>query len=171
MAEFITAYQVVIGNEGLYSKDPTDSGGETIQGISRNNWPSWSGWKIVDKLSTPKEMATNKELQGLVQQFYLNNFWDKIKGDAINSQIIANSIFDFAVNASVKVSVKLAQGVVGVVIDGIIGNNTITAINAANERLFAAEFKLAKIGRYCDIVGKNATQLKYLRGWVLRALK
>lgn len=171
MAEFIKAYQGVLQNEGVYSLDPTDTGGETILGISRNNWPLWAGWKIVDRLSSPKEMATNPELQNLVQQFYLNNFWNPIKGDDIDSQVIASSIFDFAVNSGVKTSVKLAQETVGVTADGIIGANTLRAINSVDERLFIAEFKLAKIGRYCDIVGKNASQLKYLRGWVLRALR
>lgn len=171
MANFIEAFQKVILNEGLYSNDPDDAGGRTILGISENNWPNWAGWKIIDRLSSAKEMATNTELQNLVQQFYLNNFWDPIKGDLIPDQQIANSIFDFAVNAGVKTSVMLAQRVVGVDDDGAIGSNTLKAINAATPRLFIAEFKLAKIDRYCDIVDAKPTQIKYLKGWVRRALK
>jgi len=171
MAEFITAYQVVIGNEGIYSNDPDDSGKRTVMGISENNWPSWAGWKIVGQLSTPKEMATNTELQSLVQQFYLNNFWNPIKGDDIASQKIANSIMDAGVNMGVKTSVKLAQKTVGVSDDGVIGNDTIKALNASEERLFIAEFALNKIGRYCDIVDAKPNQIKYLKGWVRRSLR
>jgi len=171
MANFQQAFQRVTRNEGIYSKDKTDSGGETVLGISRNNWPKWEGWAIVDTLSAPKEMATHPKLQNLVQSFYLNNFWNTIKGDQINSQIIASSVFDFAVNSGVKTSVKLAQETVGVTADGIIGANTLRAINSVDERLFIAEFKLAKIGRYCDIVDKNPTQLRFFKGWVRRSLR
>jgi lysozyme family protein len=171
MANFIEAYQEVIKNEGVYSFDPNDSGGETLMGISKNNWPKWDGWKIVDTLSSPKEMAINVELQNKVQSFYLQNFWNPIKGDEIHSQVIANSIMDFAVNAGAKTSVRLAQKVVGVKDDGIIGNNTLNALNFFDERLFIAEFKLAKIDRYCDIVDEKPNQLKWLKGWVRRALR
>lgn len=171
MAEFITAYQIILQNEGIFSDDPDDLGKRTVLGISENNWPSWEGWKIVDTLSTPKEMATHPRLQLLVQQFYLSNFWESIKGDLITSQNVANSIFDFSINSGVKTSVKLSQQVVGVVADGIIGKNTLTAINAANERIFIAEFKLAKIARYCDIVDAKPNQIKYLKGWIKRSLR
>ena len=171
MAEFIEAYQEVIKNEGLFSNDALDSGGRTVLGISEKNWPKWDGWKIVDTLSSPKEMATHSELQKLVQSFYLQNFWNPIKGDSITSQKIANSIFDFAVNAGVKTSVMLAQRTIGVKDDGIIGKDTLSTLNSFGERLFIAEFKLAKIDRYCDIVDEKPSQLRFLKGWVRRALR
>jgi lysozyme family protein len=171
MAEFIEAYQEVIKNEGIYSFDPDDSGRRTCMGISEKNWPKWEGWKIVDTLSSPKEIATHPELQKKVQIFYLNNFWNPIKGDSISSQKIANSIFDFAVNVGIKISVMLAQRTVGVKDDGIIGKDTLTALNSFDERLFLAEFKLAKIDRYCDIVDEKPNQLKWLKGWIRRSLR
>jgi len=30
---------------------------------------------------------------------------------------------------------------------------------------------LAKIARYCDIVDNNQSQIKFLKGWIKRALK
>lgn len=171
MAEFIQAYQEVLLNEGLFSDDPTDLGKRTVMGISETNWPKWEGWAIINTLSSSKEIATNSKLQNLVQTFYLQNFWNPTKGDYITSQTVANSIFDFAVNTGVKTSVILAQKTIGAVADGIIGNNTITAINSTDERLFIAEFKLAKIDRYCDIVDAKPNQIKYLKGWVRRAMR
>ena len=171
MAEFITAYQELLQDEGLYSSDPFDSGGRTLMGISENNWPKWEGWKIVDILSSPKEMATHPKLQNLVQKFYLSNFWEPIMGDQIIDQQIASSIFNFGVNSGVRISVILAQKVIGVAPDGIIGDNTIKAINSAFARLFIAEFRLAKIVRYCDIVDAKPNQIKFLKGWIRRSLR
>jgi lysozyme family protein len=171
MAAFIKAYQEVLLNEGIYSFDPNDSGGKTCMGISEANWPKWEGWKIVDSLSSTKEMATHPQLQKLVQSFYLQNFWNPIKGDSISSQNIANSIFDFAVNTGVKTSVMLTQRTIGVKDDGIIGKDTLSTLNSFGERLFIAEFKLAKIDRYCDIVDAKPNQIKWLKGWIRRALR
>lgn len=40
-----------------------------------------------------------------------------------------------------------------------------------NSELFVANYKLGRIKEYCDIVKRDNTQLKYLRGWVMRALE
>lgn len=40
-----------------------------------------------------------------------------------------------------------------------------------NSDLFIANYKLGRIKEYCDIVKRDNTQLKYLRGWVMRTLE
>lgn len=37
-------------------------------------------------------------------------------------------------------------------------------------RTITYDFTMKQLKRYCDIVGKNPTQIKFLRGWVLRAI-
>ena len=48
MSDFNIAYAKTGHAEGGYANNPDDSGGETVQGISRNNFPKWRGWMIVD---------------------------------------------------------------------------------------------------------------------------
>jgi lysozyme family protein len=48
MADFKQAHSIVMNNEGGYANDPSDRGGETYKGISRNNFPNWKGWKLID---------------------------------------------------------------------------------------------------------------------------
>ena len=118
----------------------------------------------------PAILDTNAELQSEIVSFYEVNFWDKLNADQIESQDVAESIFDFAVNAGIATSATLAQMVVGVKPDGIIGSDSIKAINAFNEQHFLAAFTVAKIARYVNIVKKRPTSRKYFYGWVLRAL-
>lgn len=165
MADFKKALDEVLKHEGGYVNDHDDSGGETYKGISRNNWPKWTGWTYVDA----KEFGS-PSLQKEVEAFYRKNFWDEIKGDDIKSQIIATSIFDFAVNAGVKTSVVLAQYVVRASADGIIGGQTISLINSFDEDCFLSNFAIAKIARYIHIVKKHPTNKKYFFGWVCRTL-
>jgi hypothetical protein len=40
-----------------------------------------------------------------------------------------------------------------------------------NEELFVASYALAKIARYRDIVMRDRSQIKFLLGWLNRALK
>jgi lysozyme family protein len=63
----------------------------------------------------------NSELTRMVRDFYRRNFWDKVKGDELEKQVVAEAIFDFAVNAGLRTAAKLAQLVVGATPDGIIG--------------------------------------------------
>lgn len=43
--------------------------------------------------------------------------------------------------------------------------------DSLGEDLFIANYKLAKIKRYTDIVDKNPKQLKFYKGWINRVLK
>lgn len=180
MADFTKAFNQMIANEGGYVNDPDDPGGETYKGISRKTWPNCQIWVIIDALKqksalnrvpvTSAEIEIDNQLQYEVKQFYYLNFWQKIKGDAITDQEVANSIFDFAVNAGISTSASLAQLVSGAAVDGVIGHDSILEINAFDPDHFLAAFTVAKIARYVNIVKKRPTSRKYFYGWVLRAL-
>jgi len=67
----------------------------------------------------------------MVRNFYKGNYWDKVRGDDLNNQGVAEVIFDFAVNAGIKTSSKLAQIVIGATPDGIIGPKSVLMLNYA----------------------------------------
>lgn len=165
MAKFSPAFDSMIISEGGYVLTNTvnDRGGQTYAGISRKNWPNWNGWVYVDRKETPPTQ--------LVRDFYKENFWDVVKGDELNDQNMAESIFSFAVNTGTKVAVKLAQIVVGTAPDGVVGYKTVYALNTMSPHIFMPSYTVAKIARYRDIVKKDRTQSKFLLGWINRTLK
>ena len=174
MADFTRAFQLVIANEGGYGNDPDDPGGETYKGVARNIFSKWDGWTTIDILKRQSDFPANldkdADLQQAVSDFYQVNFWDRINGDQITNQDVANSIFDFGVNAGIATSSSLAQMVVGAATDGVIGPDSISAINGFNPEHFLAAFTVAKIARYINIVKKRPTSRKYFYGWICRAL-
>jgi lysozyme family protein len=174
MADFNVAYPIVLSHEGGYIVDPDDPGGETYRGVARKLWSKWEGWDIVDMLKSqqgfPSNLDRNTDLQDMIRSFYLINFWNKVKGDEIKDQDVANSIFDFAVNSGVRTSSGLAQMVVGAGTDGVIAQETLTKLNAFDADHFLAAFTVAKIARYISIIKKRPTSQKYLYGWVRRAM-
>jgi len=175
MADFKTAIKVTLKSEGGYVNDPDDPGGETYKGIARQRNSKWPGWINIDlhknKNGFPKNLENDKDLQNKVHALYEANYWDKILGDKIKDQDIAESIFDFAVNAGPRTSTKLAQIAVGAIPDGVIGPNTLKKINNDDKRAFLASFAIAKISRYVSICEKRHQSRKYFFGWVRRTLE
>lgn len=174
MADFKPAFNKVIVNEGGYVNDPHDTGGETYKGVARNMNRNWAGWAIIDALrhkpDFPKSLDRSVDLQIEVEKIYKANYWNPIGGDTITSNTVAFSIFDFAVNAGVGTSAKLAQMVVGVTADGKIGPGSVDAINKMDEDHFLSAFTVAKIVRYYKICEARPTNRKFFYGWVRRAL-
>ena len=165
MADFEPAFQRMLVNEGGLTLHNVkgDRGGQTYAGIARNAWPKWGGWAVIDAGGTPETEH--------VRYFYRQNFWAPLKLDAINSQAVAQNLFDFGVNAGLKTAAKLAQIVAGTTPDGQIGPKSIDAINAVDPDLFVARYALAKLARYRDIVTRDRSQQKFLLGWINRTIK
>jgi len=166
MADFNPAFEKMLHDEGGFqlTNIPGDRGGMTYAGIARKANPDWAGWPFVDKedwgSATP-----------LVREFYKVNFWDRIRGDDIANQSIAETIFNFGVNTGIGVAVKLAQLIVGVTPDGAIGQKTLERLNICTEQNFLPSYALAKISRYAQICNKDKTQSKFLLGWINRTLQ
>jgi lysozyme family protein len=167
VADFSPAFKKMITNEGGYvlHKVQGDRGGLTYAGIAENFHPTWAGWPIV------KQDSDDPSLTSLVEDFYKEHYWDKVKGDDLTEQAMAESIFDFAVNSGVRTSSKLAQLCVDASPDGKIGKLTVAKLNKAEEPLFISNFALAKIARYANIVKRNSSQKKFLLGWINRTLE
>lgn len=192
MARFDIAENITRGNEGGYADNKADTGGETYAGISRNNWPTWKGWVIIDKykaqyseLNAPMKAkyslakwinssakVTSEPIAPMVSQFYKQNFWDTLTLDQVNDQQLANSIYDFGVNSGIGRSAKFIQSAVndlkvfGLVVDGGIGAKTISAINNSDSvRLYEAFTKRRK-DFYVSIA--NGNQKQFLSSWLSR---
>jgi lysozyme family protein len=175
MADFGKAFDETMKFEGGYGNDPQDPGGETYKGVARKMNPTWGGWTVIDlmkaKSAFPRNLDSNTDLQNQIQEFYMVNYWSKVNGDAILDQEIAESIFDFAVNAGTSTSAKLAQIVVGVAPDGVMGPDTLSKLNSYTSREFLAIFAVHKIARYVHICENRVESKKYFYGWVKRTLE
>lgn len=168
MANYLPAFDRMIQNEGGYKLHEVagDRGGQTYAGIARNFHPQWPGWHLID---TGQRDAV--ALTDLVMQFYREKFWNPLRGDDIAVQGVAETLFDFAVNAGNRTAVKLAQVVLNTTPDGALGPETLGLLNAVGDEDFKIRFALAKIARYAEIVSRDRNQGKFLLGWINRTLK
>lgn len=172
MANFSTAYLITSKHEGGYVNNPKDPGGETYKGIARNYNRHWAGWQIIDNIPAAHKRTNayfdNPQLEELVHQLYKSNYWDKILGDAITNQSVANVIYDWTVNSGG--AIKQIQKILGVVVDGIFGNQTLAAVNNYDPVQLVKEITESRIDYYRKLVANNSSLDIFFSGWYDRAM-
>lgn len=190
MADFTEAFNLTMGHEGGYVNDPDDRGAETYRGISRRFNPSWQGWVVIDNAKVlpnfPYLLDDDVHLDGMVRNHYQSHYWDRFQGDRILHQPLANELFDNAVNMGVHKSVSFLQSALNllnrnqslyddILEDGLCGTGTLNALNLYHQKdddmaLLIKVINIQQGNFYLEIMRKNKTQEKYLRGWLKRVV-
>ena len=65
-----------------------------------------------------------------IKAFYKANYWDKVCGDKLKSQNIANILFDTAVLEGYVAAIKRAQNIVGITANEVMNEELLTKLNA-----------------------------------------
>lgn len=149
--------------EGGLTNHLDDRGGKTYCGITKRFYPNWPGWKYVDTFTHTVNVA---EMNRLVDELYLKEFWGPIKGDKLPTQELADALLSFAVNLGPKQAVKLAQQVANIKMDGVMGTVTLTALQLrGGTKIYLNKF-LDRVGKYyLDLAKENPSQKVFEKGW------
>jgi lysozyme family protein len=144
------AFTALMGNEGSYSNNPADPGGETMWGITlrvaRAN--GYTGAMRNLPQSTAKAIAKSE-------------YWDKIHGDSFPPQI-AFQMFDAIYNGGRPA--QWIQQAAGITVDGAIGPATIAAVKAADPDKIIMRFDAYRL-QYLAALPTRAT---FAGGWMNR---
>ena len=151
--------------------------GYTLGGIYQKANPTAIDWDMVDKLVKLVGMKRasvmlyyDEETMRRVSQVFIDNYWNPLQLHKVDSQKIANEMFVMGVVSGVTNSAKIAQRLVGVEDDGIIGNQSLLALNAFNEDRFDKEFDDREIDYFEEIVAKKPFFKRFLQGWKNRSV-
>lgn len=159
----------------LLHKNPTENG-LTYYGIYQSAHPNLKLWRIIqgylelesDLKQCSKILSNVSDLNTMVEEFYQKEFWDKLKLDLVKSEHNQLELLCFAIVAGVPTCVKKLQELLNCKVDGIIGQQTINALNAFNEDLFDKLFDLKEI-EYTDSLNEVKYGI-YKKGWRNRAV-
>jgi lysozyme family protein len=185
--------------EGVYSFDPNDTGGETCYGVTRNHYPKWPGWTIIDeykaipgitRLKMRPMLEADISLRTHVYDFYKQYYWDKFDLDSCESEDLCHEVFDQAVNLGVgKVCKHLQQSMNAfnynshfgndVAVDGAVGPRT-----SARLQVFGASDTYSDLlvraldslqGAHYIALGNTKTTRsdyrKYMKGWFANRIR
>lgn len=144
--------------EGGFVDDPLDRGGATNKGITIGTFRNFYG-----KDATVEQLKHITDEQWL--HIFKSGYWDKWKADDIENQSIADIVVDWAWASGTVTSIKQVQKILGVAVDGIVGNDTLTAINIAGQRILFAKIHSRRIEFVENIVKRDPSQARFLKGW------
>lgn len=144
------ALPFTLGYEGGVSNHPDDPGGLTFKGVTQK---VYNNYRRAEGLPTrPVTEMTETELQAIYDQRY----YRVIQGDRLPAGLDF-AVFDFAVNSGPAQAAKELQRVLGVGVDGHIGDETVAAACAK-----AQEDEEKLIADYC---ARRLSFMKKLKNW------
>jgi len=142
------ALKHLLGNEGGYSNNPADPGGETMYGVTSRVARSYG--YMGDMRNLPFATAID---------IYRSNYWAPIKADQLPDALRFH-VFDAAVNSGPSQAVKWLQRAAGVSQDGVMGPMTL----AAASKVSAATYSAIRLRFMTDL----PTWSTFGKGWARR---
>jgi lysozyme family protein len=156
---FRDCLELVLKHEGGYVDHPKDPGGRTNLGVTQRVWEEWIGHPATEKDMrelTPAIVAPMYEMR-----YWRTSYCEKLPRG------LDLLVFSMAVNAGAGRSVKLLQDAIGVVMDGVIGPNTMARINESNVETLIDKFSEIRTDYY---KGLKLFPV-FGRGWLARTDK
>lgn len=157
MSAFNKIIEVTLSHEGGYVNDPIDKGGETKFGITKRNYP-------------------DLDIRGITRSdaiaIYKRDYWDEFKVDNLPAQY-QHIYFDMLVNNGPRGAAKVMQRAIDahggtLVIDGVFGSKSFNQLCVYKPSIYTV--RLYRVKFYNDIVSNYPNQVRFLHGWIKRAL-
>jgi lysozyme family protein len=183
MTDFSFAIDFVLKNEGGFNDSPNDTGGATNFGISLRFLRSLT----VEKLRKygifhAPEILGVSDIQALTQdqavKIYHDEFWTLIDFTLINSQRIANYLFDMTVMHGLNQAIKILQRATWAVYlnpflpdDGFYGEKTLAEVNQTNVNLLCIALSAERAGFVRLLAAINPKDRENLHGWLNRCYR
>lgn len=170
---FDTAFNYLIGDEGSkYTNNPKDSGGPTKWGITKKTYSAFFGYDASDEDIQTMSAMTAKRI-------YFSEYWKHLRGDEIQSLVLAISFLDSAVLYGVGTIALLIQRSLNLCgatlkLDGVIGDKTLESINSIGggdqgTRFLTNTFCGLLLEHIDAVIVANPKDEEFRRGWTLRA--
>lgn len=175
-ADIQPAYNRVFKDEGGFQQDPADSANYvngkligTNRGIS-----ALAFYDFYKRVPTVQDMRKLTEAQA--RQIYKAKYWDKIQGDALKNQSVAELIFQYVIGSGVGGGLSSVRKVVNATNGTKIMQETGTPltgneaklINGLNQKTLHHNLIQKRLQVFRDIVAKHPEKQKFLKGWTSR---
>jgi lysozyme family protein len=145
---FEEAFEKLIGHEGGYVFHPKDPGGETKYGISKRSYP-------------------NEDIKNLTldraQELAFRDYWLAASCPSVPAALRFD-LFDMAYNSGPSRAIKTLQEAVGAEADGILGQETLYALNEHGEEAARRRFNAHRLLFMTDLHNWPA----FGKGWTRR---
>ncbi|HAT05279.1 MAG TPA: secretion activator protein [Aeromonas salmonicida] len=162
--------------EGGEVNHPADRGGHTKYGIADAADGKKDGMADLDRDGQP-DIAIRDLTPAHTELFYRANYWLPARCDRVDSvcPLIAIALFDGAVHHGPGRSVRQLQQALGILVDGVLGPQTLRVLAAKTGRDGGRALLLGlleiRASYMLGIVRKDPSQWANAWGWVNRLLR
>lgn len=149
-----------------YTNSKIDRGGATKYGITIATWRTVGYDKNGDGKIDENDvkLITEEDFTKVLKK----NFWNKWKADQIKNQKVAEILVDW-LWASGKWGIIKPQQLLGVKADGIVGKQTLAAVNGyPNQRQLFDAIKNARKAYIDKVIKNDPRQIAHKVGWLNR---
>ena len=155
----------ILEREGGFVNDPVDHGGVTNFGITA---VAWGQYKKLNRPCTAAEMqaiARADAVEFYRQKYIVNSAFKAVAYEPLRAQLI-----DFAVNSGETRATRWLQRAIGLPATGALDPATLSALNGLPAALVNNALVAARVAMYQSIVQSEPNQVKFLHGWINRAV-
>lgn len=144
-----------------YANDPCDRGGATMCGVTL---ATYTAYRRKHGYATTTVADLKKISFEEWCQILKTMYWDRCRGDEIKTQMLAVAITDWVWGSGLT-GIKRVQKLLGIACDGIVGTQTLQAINNANQQELFNRIQNERNRFHAAIARPGSRNAKFLRGW------
>ena len=162
MSRFDQCLKFVLEREGGYVCNSSDRGGATNHGVTQSVYDDYR----------VRAGRNRQPVIGIdaaeIADIYRLRYWKAVHADKLPRPVDL-AVFDAAVNHGPRQAILFLQRAVGADDDGVIGPQTIAAVQADDKAGLSASVASAIVVMrrefYQKLVARDVTQKKFLKGW------
>ena len=180
------AIDFMLSNEGGFIDNVSDSGGATNFGVSLRFLRELSEEKLRKYgFFKSAELLNSEDVKELTREqailIYQNEFWNAGRYKYIKDQSVADYVFDMVVQHGEHQAVKIVQRALWAVYqkadyndvtdDGILGERTLSLINATTSRSLCMTMASERAGFVRLLAATRPKDYVFLDGWLSRCYR
>jgi len=173
MADFEKAIKNTFNSEGGFQNDKTDNA-NYVNGvlIGTNRGISAQGYAAFYKRTPTVEEIKNLSIED-AKKIFKGNYWNKICGDSIKNQSVAEMMFQYVIGSGssqisdLKDIANAVHGDVEVLVENDLPFTLaeVAFINALDQKKYFDALYKWRYHLYDTIILRNPAKAKYLKGW------